>query len=1369
MNKVSVIIPVYNVEKYLRQCLDSIVNQTLKEIEIICVDDGSSDSSPAILAEYAAKDPRVKVLTREKSNAGAARNAGMAVATGEYLGFVDSDDWCELTLFEKAYKRAKETDADVVSWQYDRYDDITKKFGVTLTFPKNKTEKDFFNPLAYGPWQRLVCHKLLIQENLKFQPLPRFNDVFFCCMVLAVARKKVDLVENLYHYRVNTRTNLQAGIWKTPLSVEEAWAGVVVELKNRGLTSLLPMLFDAAMNSLFYTLHSIDDEKSACEFFFRLKKELSKNGCFSNVDQHDIQNSHTRFFLNTLRSSETATQYFVFATKFLRSSYSETYWKLRERISNNAVISDQCARLQNEVEGLRNRVSQLQSHLAKARKEISSLGKSASYRVGLFVTWPLRKLKLIYLCLPRLLWLLVPTGIVRYRLMHKGYDINPISKIKLIDLIANCLPSFFWAMVFMRAENDRTIIKYFLPYGYMRAFIIKHYYADKACPIKFKNRTGLSRILSFLLPYGLVQWWDFGQERLAGFYIGVADNDKRQDLWGRVLNRNNPLEADLLSEPSNGAELEWLESLGEKIFAQDRLDLMGFYLEIVALRTRENSLNHEDVGRLIKSLGWPFIRALISSYGRVKSLDRILQECANLAVDVRQPIFGRDVMPKIDSAGITESTNGDPLVSVIMPVYNCAPYLIRAIESVRKQSYSNWELICVNDGSLDESASILDWYASVDKRVRVIHKQNSGVSDTRNQGLKAALGDYVLFIDGDDWYELNALEEAIRVAKAHDLELCLFDFRCRKFDTLKEVFHFWTFSHLSKCWDINNRVFAASILNKWFFYGSLCQMAWKRSFLLERDAKFAKIPLGEDFTLMCELFPYVKRAFVINKPFYNYQRGNPTSAVSRIGAEKGAAFIAKYERLCAIDQEVYSREDIAPMRNLFLGRVLADLSYDCRVAPIVADWLRKYGYKALKIDEMDSRYVLDPNHLDALRRIYHTKEQEVGNVADRPSPEIVEKLRSVEAKRDNTSEKSVYLVSAQLGSLNDDAIDGWSFFRYLKKCGKDARFVMHKMHRRYAEFKAEFPNDVIAIDSDKDFSYLTACEDIFPRVKAIAMEWPITNSFLSRWISKLSNCCYVFLQHGVTFNPPRAVHHHYWQEFNLINFCSEREKTMVMPAIGGYDRGITPVVAGLPRWDVLKDEQDVSERIVFVMFTWRPTFNQIPKRFANSAYANGLRRLLSPQNVARLKANGLKVVLAQHHALRDVDLRSLELSKDVVMGGDRPVSYWIRHAACLLTDFSSAAFDFWCLDKPTVYWIPDLYDSLLSDDDQNKVRQADTFLSNFVNQVATPDEAINLIIRYAKAGFALEEATKEITHTYFRQDKDACQRIVAAIDENLTR
>ena len=91
--KVSVIIPVYNVEKYLRECIDSILNQTLRDLELICVDDGSTDGSLEILHEYEKADSRVKVLTQHNMGAGAARNKGLAIATGEYLSFLDSDDF----------------------------------------------------------------------------------------------------------------------------------------------------------------------------------------------------------------------------------------------------------------------------------------------------------------------------------------------------------------------------------------------------------------------------------------------------------------------------------------------------------------------------------------------------------------------------------------------------------------------------------------------------------------------------------------------------------------------------------------------------------------------------------------------------------------------------------------------------------------------------------------------------------------------------------------------------------------------------------------------------------------------------------------------------------------------------------------------------------------------------------------------------------------------------------------------------------------------------------------------------------------------------------------------------------------------------
>ncbi|MBQ2626098.1 MAG: glycosyltransferase [Kiritimatiellae bacterium] len=101
MSKVSVVIPVYNVEKYLGECLDSVLRQTLKDLEVICVDDGSMDGSPAILAEYARKDPRIKVVTRANGGLSAARNTGMDAATGKYIYFLDSDDWIVDDAMEK--------------------------------------------------------------------------------------------------------------------------------------------------------------------------------------------------------------------------------------------------------------------------------------------------------------------------------------------------------------------------------------------------------------------------------------------------------------------------------------------------------------------------------------------------------------------------------------------------------------------------------------------------------------------------------------------------------------------------------------------------------------------------------------------------------------------------------------------------------------------------------------------------------------------------------------------------------------------------------------------------------------------------------------------------------------------------------------------------------------------------------------------------------------------------------------------------------------------------------------------------------------------------------------------------------------------
>jgi len=112
---VSIIVPIYNVEPYLHRCLDSLVNQTLKDIEIICINDCSPDNSLDILKEYAEKDERINIINFEKNQGvSVARNTGIEIAKGEYIGFVDSDDYVDLDFYEKLYKKARETDADMV-------------------------------------------------------------------------------------------------------------------------------------------------------------------------------------------------------------------------------------------------------------------------------------------------------------------------------------------------------------------------------------------------------------------------------------------------------------------------------------------------------------------------------------------------------------------------------------------------------------------------------------------------------------------------------------------------------------------------------------------------------------------------------------------------------------------------------------------------------------------------------------------------------------------------------------------------------------------------------------------------------------------------------------------------------------------------------------------------------------------------------------------------------------------------------------------------------------------------------------------------------------------------------------------------------
>lgn len=205
--KVSVIIPVYNVEKYIERCLESVIHQTLKEIEIIIINDGSKDNSSKKIEKFLGDD-RVIYVKTENKGLSAARNRGLKIAKGEYIGFVDSDDYIDLDFYEKLYKRIKETNADIAAASIVRHHGTFEKWRVNYDLNKTTTDKNEMFKLVKYPNQSYVWNKIYKKEflnsiNFEFMEGVYYEDVLAQSKLLVECKKLATVTGTNYYYMVN--------------------------------------------------------------------------------------------------------------------------------------------------------------------------------------------------------------------------------------------------------------------------------------------------------------------------------------------------------------------------------------------------------------------------------------------------------------------------------------------------------------------------------------------------------------------------------------------------------------------------------------------------------------------------------------------------------------------------------------------------------------------------------------------------------------------------------------------------------------------------------------------------------------------------------------------------------------------------------------------------------------------------------------------------------------------------------------------------------------------------------------------------------------------------------------------------------------
>lgn len=303
--KVSVIIPAYNADKYIEECISSLLAQTLQEFEAICVDDGSTDSTLEILERFAKEDNRIKVYHQKNRYAGTARNLGMSYAEGKYLIFLDADDFFEKTLLEKVYEEAERCDAQVVLFRANVFDNQKQKImPMPWSFERKfvpdsvpfsaKQAPNLLRSVTSAPWTKCFLREYIIQNNLRFQEFQNANDVLFIFTALAAADRISYVDESLIYYRKGLADNVQSRKYKQPLAFLNAYSDAFHELQKRGLYSYVKKGFHEAV--IFGCMHNYGTSKDAKIRSIIKEAFLSDRFEEMNLFEEEGEKGHSGYF-----------------------------------------------------------------------------------------------------------------------------------------------------------------------------------------------------------------------------------------------------------------------------------------------------------------------------------------------------------------------------------------------------------------------------------------------------------------------------------------------------------------------------------------------------------------------------------------------------------------------------------------------------------------------------------------------------------------------------------------------------------------------------------------------------------------------------------------------------------------------------------------------------------------------------------------------------------------------------------------------------------------------------------------------------------------------------------------------------------------
>lgn len=986
--KVSIIMPVSNADKYLQECLESVVNQSLRELEIICINDASKDNSIKILEKYSKKDKRIKIINlKEKSGQGKARNIGLEQAIGEYIGFVDADDFVDLKMFEKMYQTATDKKADMTMCRTMVYNDKTnvvnqddeyyslacfnEKF-----FKKTFTHYDttsFWDKINVAVWNKLYRAEFLKSSKVNFPEGYIYEDVPFFYATYTKAKKVVLVEDSLYFYRINSQNSTMT---KTDKNVKDRvdMLSLTFEIlkKQTYFKDIQTNVVNWLIHDLFYRCLQIDSRYQK-EYFFRMQKffktintagiddELVKSPYYSHFCEIRKRNYDDciKYFFN---QESLCDAYVEMAKKAFEKDYnalSERYKKVVKQEEENIQKKYDLEDLQdkilqeeknrwNDFEAEKERLAsdydkqkeeldkEWQNLDAEKQKNVKELEKSwKDFEDGVKKrSEELDRLQEKILLDEKRRWAEFEEeknkSDAEYQTQKEELDEAwqnlDAEKQKNVQDIEKAWDDFKngtdkrtaeldelqerilldeknrWAnfeeekskidaeyksqkeeleeswknIEAEKQKNETELIKAWQNFELEKQKIEQEAEKNRAdFDAEIKRRsTELDYLQEKILQDEKERWADFEEEKNKKEAEYQGREKEIDDAWEQYKEKSQEREKQLNTKQEQilKTEKDLWNSYEKSVKELENEKQRQRYRNKIAIEKVKNNLNNkffENIAEEKKKLCRDFE---LEMQKERENYSDMLQE----QIKIQQKNYEKinSFKKKIEETNMTR-----PKVSVILPVYNVAPYLRQSLDSIIAQTLQDIEIICVDDGSTDESGKILDEYKEKDSRIKVVHKKNAGTGAARNDGLKLATGECIGFVDPDDWILPNMYERLYEILQEKQLDIVMFTPDVFNDKTKKhEGFLYFQNSNFPDFLD--NRIFNKDDISPFSYPMCVWNKLYTKKLFDENNIDFAEGLDFEDHKVIFKSLFTAKRIYFIREKLYVYRHSREGSILS---------------------------------------------------------------------------------------------------------------------------------------------------------------------------------------------------------------------------------------------------------------------------------------------------------------------------------------------------------------------------------------------------------------------------------------------------------------------------------------------------------